>query len=287
MKVGIGLPASIPNTPGRLIVDWAKQAERQNFSSLGLIDRIVYPNYEALTTLAVAAGATERIRLATTVLLAPLRETVLFAKQAASLDALSGGRLTLGLGVGAREDDFQAVGVDIHSRGKLFDEQLATMHKIWAGEPLGNGVGPVGPKPANQGGPEILIGGYSPKAFERLERWGNGAISGGGGPQAAKGAFGGAQQAWQKGGRSGSPRNVACVYFGLGENAAARSAVYIKDYYSFMGPMADQIAGGVLSTSEAIKGAVQAFAELGADEVIFWSCIPELDQIDLLADAVR
>jgi alkanesulfonate monooxygenase SsuD/methylene tetrahydromethanopterin reductase-like flavin-dependent oxidoreductase (luciferase family) len=287
MKIGIGLPASIPNTPGKLIVDWAKQAERQNFSSLGLVDRIVYPNYEALTTLAVAAGATERIRLITTVLLAPLRNTVIFAKQAATLDALSGGRLTLGLGVGAREDDFKAVGVDIHTRGKLFDEQLALMHKIWSGEPLGDGIGPVGPKPAREGGPEVLIGGYSDKAFERIGRWGNGPIAGGGGPQASRGAFESAKQAWEKGGRTGSPRNVGCAYFGLGENAAARSATYIKDYYSFMGPRADQIAQGVLTTPEAIKNVIQEFAEIGTDEVIFWACIPDLTQVNLLAEVVR
>ena len=287
MKIGIGLPASIPNTPGKLIVDWAKQAERQNFSSLGLIDRIVYPNYEALTTLAVAAGATERIRLITTVLLAPLRNTVVFAKQAATLDALSDGRLTLGLGVGAREDDFKAVGVDIHTRGKLFDEQLTLMHKIWSGEPLGDGIGPVGPKPAREGGPEVLIGGYSDKAFERIGRWGNGPIAGGGGPRAARGAFESAKQVWEKAGRTGSPRNVGCAYFGLGEQAAAHSANYIKDYYSFMGPRADQLAQGVLTTPEAIKSAIQEFAQIGTDEVIFWACIPELDQVDLLADAVH
>src|SRR5437868_12303895 len=108
MKIGIGLPVAIPGTPGSLILEWAKQAEQGPFSSLGVLDRVVYDNYEPLVTLAAVAGVTTRLRLVTTVLLAPLRNTGLLAKQAASLDALSGGRLTLGLGIGGREDDFLA-----------------------------------------------------------------------------------------------------------------------------------------------------------------------------------
>ena len=108
MQIGIGLPANIPGVQGKLILDWAKKADSGPFSSLGLIDRLVYPNYEPLIAFAAAAGVTQRIRLMTTVLLAPLRNTAILAKQAASLDALSGGRLTLGLAIGGREDDFHA-----------------------------------------------------------------------------------------------------------------------------------------------------------------------------------
>jgi len=153
MKIGIGLPATTPGVQGKLILDWARQADAGPFSSLGLIDRIVYDNYEPLITLAAVAGATERIRLATTVLLAPLRNGALLAKQSASLDALSGGRLTLGLAVGGREDDYQIAETSLKNRGKRFVEQLALMERIWSGQLLEGENEPIGPKPVQPGGP--------------------------------------------------------------------------------------------------------------------------------------
>src|SRR5882757_7967440 len=120
MNVGLGLPISDPE----VLLDWARRADAGPFSSLGLLDRLVYDNPEPLVTLAALAGATERIRLQTEVLLAPIRETPLLAKQAATLDRLSGGRFTLGLGVGGRDDDYAAAGFDVHTRGRRFDAQM-------------------------------------------------------------------------------------------------------------------------------------------------------------------
>src|SRR6266699_6339441 len=172
MQIGIGLPGTIPGVQGELILDWARRAESGPFSSLATLDRLVYPNYEALISLAAVAGVTQRVRVMTSVLIAPLRSPAMLAKQAASLDALSGGRLTLGLGVGGREDDFIAAGVPFHRRGKIFEEQLTTMKRIWLGQPFSDDVGPIGPAPAQPGGPELLIGGYSPVAIQRVGRWG-------------------------------------------------------------------------------------------------------------------
>src|SRR5581483_2381485 len=123
-----------------------------------------YPNYESLVTLAATAGATKLIGLMTSVLIAPLRNTAILAKEAASLDALSGGRLTLGLGIGGREDDYAACESDLDTRGKRFDEQLETMHRIWQGQALSPATGGIGPASAHTGGPSILIGGYAPAA---------------------------------------------------------------------------------------------------------------------------
>ena len=115
MQIGIGLPGMIPGTTGEQVVEWARRADAGPFSSLASLDRLVYRNYESLIMLAAAAAVTQRVRLMTTVLIAPLHNPAIFAKQAASIDALSHGRLTLGLGVGAREDDYRAAGVDFHT----------------------------------------------------------------------------------------------------------------------------------------------------------------------------
>src|SRR5438270_4311661 len=152
MDVGIGLPNAVRGVDRSGIVDWARAAEQAGFSSLGTIDRLVYPNYESLIALAAAAAVTERIGLLTDILIAPLRSNAaLFAKQAATIDALSNGRLTLGLAVGGRPDDYEAGGVDFNRRGKIFARQLDEMSAVWKGE---RGLGP---SPASNNGRPALL----------------------------------------------------------------------------------------------------------------------------------
>lgn len=286
MKIGIGLPAWISGVQGSFIVDWARAADAGPFSSLGLIDRVVYANHEPLIALAVAAGATLRVRLVTTVLLAPLRETALLAKQAASLDVLSNGRLTLGLGIGAREDDFAAASADFHQRGKRFDEQLALMARIWSGQTMNDEVESIGPAPVQPGGPEILLGGYSPAAVRRLEYWGNGFMAGGGDPRVADQFFRLTEERWRNAGRAGKPRLVGCAYFALGERAAERGTVSLLHYYSFAPERARHIAGALPTSPEKVQALIQAYKDIGSDELILWPTIPEMDQLSRLADVI-
>ena len=286
MKIGIGLPATIPGVEGPTILEWARRADAGPFSSLGIIDRLVYPNYEPLITLAAVAAATQRIRLMTTVLVALLRNAGVLAKQAASLDALSGGRLTLGLGIGGREDDFHAAPAPFKDRGRRFEEQLDWMYRVWAGQPLAQDVGTVGPPPACAGGPEVLIGGYSPVAVRRLGRWGDGYIAGGGDPAQVRQLYAIAEEAWQAGGRTGKPRLVGAIYCALGPNAAERAAVYIRHYYAFLGPNVERRANAIPATAPQIRAAIKVFSDLGTDELILWPCIAELDQVERFADLV-
>ncbi|HEU0003834.1 MAG TPA: LLM class flavin-dependent oxidoreductase [Ktedonobacteraceae bacterium] len=281
MKIGIGFPANIPGVQGRLLIEWAKKADAGPFSSLGLIDRLVYDNYDPLIAFAAAAGATQRIRLMTTILLAPLYNTALLAKQVASLDAISGGRFTLGVGVGWREDDYQATGVSFHRRGKILDEQLATMQHIWSGERFSDAVGPIGPAPVQAGGPELLIGGSAPAAIQRLGQWGNGFISGGGGPQGANNGFRAAEEVWKAAGRAGKPRLVGCMYIALGSDGLTRGGNYIRHYYGAWG---EGLAKALPTTIETIKGAIQAYQDIGTDELIFWPTTTDIEQIDQIAD---
>jgi alkanesulfonate monooxygenase SsuD/methylene tetrahydromethanopterin reductase-like flavin-dependent oxidoreductase (luciferase family) len=286
MDVGIGLPATIPGTRGSLILDWARRADSGPFSSLGIIDRLVYPNYEPLITLASAAAVTDRVRLTTTVLIGPLRRSGVLAKQAATIDALSGGRLTLGLGIGGREDDFKAAPAPFEDRARRFEEQLDLMKRVWSGQPVSDEVGPIGPPPARPGGPEVLIGGYAEASIRRVGRWADGFVSGGiPDPEQVRQMFDLAEASWRAEGREGRPRLVACFYYALGPNAE-RGGDYIRDYYSFIGPGADDMARSIPSTPEAVDDLLRSLSDVGADEVICWPTVAELDQVDRLAELV-
>jgi alkanesulfonate monooxygenase SsuD/methylene tetrahydromethanopterin reductase-like flavin-dependent oxidoreductase (luciferase family) len=286
MDIGIGLPATIPGTSGSLVLDWARRAGSGPFSSLGIIDSLVYSNYESLVTLAAAAAATERVRLTTTILIGPLRQAGVLAKQAATIDALSGGRLTLGLGIGGREDDFDAAPASFQDRARRFDEQLDLMRRVWSGQPVSDEVGPVGPSPVRRGSPELLIGAYAPPAMRRVGRWADGYISGGvPDPGQVRQMFDLAEESWRAEDREGKPRLVACFYYALGPDAE-RGGDYLRDYYSFFGPAADDMARSIPSTPEAIEDLIRGLGDVGADEVICWPTIAELDQVDRLAELV-
>ncbi|MEU8803884.1 LLM class flavin-dependent oxidoreductase [Spirillospora sp. NPDC048819] len=279
MNIGIGLPIGDPAN----LLDWARRADAGPFSTLGLLDRLVFHNPEPLVTLAVLAGATSRVRVQTEVLLAPLREAALLAKQAATLDRLTGGRLVLGLGVGGRDDDHQAAGVDLHTRGRRLDEQMTVMRRIWSGEPYGEGVGPIGPAPARPGGPEVLFGGFKPAALERVARWGDGFLAAAA-PSWAGGLFDTVRTSWKEHGRDGEPRIIAQVNVALGPQSVIDDAhANMHAYYAFTG-MADQMVAGMLTTPAQIRDAIDAFADLGADEVMLYCYGLDPTQVDRLTE---
>jgi alkanesulfonate monooxygenase SsuD/methylene tetrahydromethanopterin reductase-like flavin-dependent oxidoreductase (luciferase family) len=286
VEIGIGLPNTVPDTEGRTLIDWARHAEEAGFSTLGTIGRLVYPNYEELVALSAAAAVTSQIRLTTGVLLAPLyTNSALFAKQAASLDRLSGGRLVLGLGLGGREDDFAASGVSAQGRGRRLEEQIAMMKRVWSGEEFGY-AGAIGPEPARPGGPEIILGGASEATFRRVARLADGWIMGGGTPDMFAQAAAGVDQAWQDAGRPGRPRKLTLAYFGLGPEARSQAEGYLLHYYGWLGDIASQIAAGAAVSPEMVKSYIAAFEASGCDEIIFVPTASRLDQITLLADAI-
>ena len=278
MRIGIALPSGIPGADGTLVIDWAVRAEERNFSHLAAVDRVRYGNYEPFTVLAAAASVTRRIRLATTILIAPLRSTALLAKQVASLDRLSNGRLVLGVGLGARADDYEATEVEYGSRGKRLSEQLADLRRHWEGDL-------IGPHPPRPRGPEILIGGDSGPAFARMARYAEGYIHGGGPPRAFARAAGQARAAWIDAERPGRPLLWGQGYFALG-GAADAGARYLKDYYAFSGPFAEKIAAAMLTTPQAVNEYIRGYEEAGCDELSLLPTVAHLEQLDRLADIV-
>jgi alkanesulfonate monooxygenase SsuD/methylene tetrahydromethanopterin reductase-like flavin-dependent oxidoreductase (luciferase family) len=282
MDVGIGLPATIPGIEREPLLEWARRAEARGFSSLGTIDRIVYANYEPLIALAAAAAVTERIRLATTILIAPYRfNGALVAKQAATLNHLSNGRLVLGVAVGRREDDYEASGVDIHTRGRLFDRMLDQWRRVWAGEEFGT-AGAIGP----QSRPTLIVGGAVDAAFERAARYGDGWIMGGGTPDQFKEGAAKLQAAWGGAGRDGEPHTMALAYFALGPGAEEAAGRYLRHYYAWVGEYADAIAASAATDAGTVAQYVQGFADAGCDELVLFPSSTDPEQVDLLADAV-
>jgi alkanesulfonate monooxygenase SsuD/methylene tetrahydromethanopterin reductase-like flavin-dependent oxidoreductase (luciferase family) len=286
MDIGIGLPTQIPDVAGKALVDWAVRAEEAGFSSLGTVGRLVYPNYDDLIALAAASAVTERIRLTTSVLLAPLHANVaLLAKQAASLDRLSGGRLVLGVGIGGRDDDFIASGLPTAGRGRRLAAQIEEMKRIWGGERRGL-AGPIGPSPVRPGGPELIVGAISKAGFRRVVGLVDGWIMGGGTPEMFSRLGAAVDRAWQDAGRPGKPRKLSLAYFALGPGAQEEAISTIKSYYAWLGPYADQIVAGMAVSPEMVKDYVAGFEQAGCDELIFGPGSSRPDQVTLLAEAI-
>jgi alkanesulfonate monooxygenase SsuD/methylene tetrahydromethanopterin reductase-like flavin-dependent oxidoreductase (luciferase family) len=285
MEIGIGLPNAVPGTTGQQLTDWARAADEAGFSTLGTIDRIVYPNYESLTALSAAAAVTERIRLATTVLLGPLRvNAALVAKQALSLDALAGGgRTVLGIAPGRREDDYEVGNLPMSERGSWMDAALPEIRRVWKGE--GENESKIGPR--QQGaGPSLIVGGAVDASFERAARHGDGWIMGGGSPDDFSGALEKLTAAWEQHGRQGEPRKMALGYFSLGDDADRNAEQYLRHYYAWLGEeLSGMIASSAAKDADTVKGYLSAFESAGCDELILFPSSSDPEQVRLLAEA--
>ncbi|MDQ3985204.1 MAG: LLM class flavin-dependent oxidoreductase [Actinomycetota bacterium] len=277
MNVGIGLPNAVPGTSGKTLLEWARRADESPFTSLGVLDRIAYDCHEPLTVLASAAAVTDRIRLATTVVIGPLRNTSLLATQAASINSASDGRLTLGLAVGARIEDYDAAAVSPRGRGERLTRQLVDLRMAWEGDSVG---------PSLAKAPQLLVGGASDVAFQRAARHADGYVHGGGPPRLFETAVEKARLAWEDAGRPGSPVIWGQGYFALGEDVAEAGRAYMLDYYAFTGPFAERIAEGLLTTPQSVNQFVRDYAEAGCDELVLFPAVSDPQQINRLSEVL-
>lgn len=280
MEIGVGLPNAIPDTQGRTILDWARRADEGPFSSVGVVDRVRYNSYEPMVTLAAASGVTGRVGLVSMVLIAPLRNTALLAKEATTIDALSGGRLTLGVAVGARTDDYVAAGASSSGRGDRLEEQLVELRLLWE-------RGDITPRATGGLPPRVLVGGTNDFVFARLARYADGYVHGGGPPRTFERAAAKARTAWSEFERPAAPALWAQGYFALGdEDVVERGRAYMRDYYGFTGPFAVKIADQMLATPHAVAQFVRGYAEAGCDELVLFPAVADLEQLDRLQDAL-
>jgi len=278
VDIGIGLPAGVPGAAPDVVIDWARRAEDAGFASVACVDRVRYDNYEPLISLAAAAAVTQRIELVTSILIAPLREVTTLAKQVASLDALSGGRLTLGAAIGARGDDYDMNEFSKAGRGDRLAEQLDRMVELWED-------GTITPSAASRPRPRLLIGGASGPSLARMARSTDGYIHNGGPARGFARARDEVLTAWHEGGRPGTPQTWAMGYVALGD-AADAGREYMLDYYAFTGPYAVRIADGLLTTPLEVRELVQGYADAGCDHLMLFPAVADPDQVEALASAL-
>lgn len=290
MKIGLTLPSMAPGLDRDAVLAWCRGIDEGPFSSLAIGERIAFDNLEQMTTLAAAATLTGRVELVATINILPLHSAALIAKQAATIDVLSGGRLTFGVGVGGREEDYLCVGVSFDHRLSRLDEQVSEMKKVWAGEPIAAGLAPVGPTPVQSAGPSVLAGAMSTPGFRHAAGWADGIVGFSFGPDPAEvdRQFRGAERAWTRAGRTSKPRLVTTCWYALGPKGRARMDAYVERYLKIFGKrVARSIAPRATTTDAvALREVIRSSAELGADELILVPTSADTAEIDRLAELI-
>lgn len=184
-RIGLCFVNPAPEIDADFVPRLARETEEIGADSFWVIDRIAYDNLEPLCVLAAAAAVTRRIRLGTSVLLLATRHPALAAKAAATLDFLSAGRLTLGIGFGSRPDDFAATATPFHDRGSRAAEAVQVVRQLWSGERVTH-LGrffkleevAVGPRPVQKPGPPIWMGGSVEPVLKRVATLADGYVCG-------------------------------------------------------------------------------------------------------------
>ena len=287
MDITIGLPNTVAGVTRNSLLEWSRRAEARGFHGVASLDRLVYPGYEALTSLAAVAAVTERVRLNTQVLLAPWRlNAALIAKQAGTVQHLSNGRMVLGIGLGGREDDYTASGITTEGRGDRLTEMIEEMLRIWEGEERGT-AGGIGPPLDDVGRPQLLVGGSVEASFRRAAKLGDGWTAGGAPPEQFAQAAEAVRAAWEEEGRGDSPRLTALAYFGLGPTGVEDTEHDLKHYYAWLGDeTASAIAGAAATDEDSVRAYAKAFEDAGCDELTFFPTSTDPRQVDPLADAI-
>ena len=282
MRIGVSLPNTVPDTSGPRLVEWARRADELGFSTLSTIGRLVFPGYEEIQALTAAAAVTERIELFTNVTIGPVYDRALLAKLAAGLDQISGGRFTLGLATGWREEDYTVARQEYRRRGRRLNDDVEFMQRAWRGELVDGATKRITPRPTNGESVPMAFGGTAPVCFERAARYGIGWTAGGAAPDEVRGYFAQAREAWQREGRDGAPKLWALTYFVTGPNGRAAATEYLSDYYGDWGP---GMAQAIPADAEALRERVEAFRAAGADELIFVPVSSDLNHLERLAEA--
>lgn len=273
MQIGMTLPSMVTEAPLRreTLRAWCRGVDEGPFASLACGERITFPNPEMRTLLAAAAAWTERVRIVPTLYVLPLHPVALVAKEVATLDVLSNGRVTLTVGVGGREHDYRALEVPFQGRFARLEAQVDALRRLWAGEPPFEGADPVGPRPVQPAGPPLWVGATGPKSLRRAVRWAEGVagFSTSGAPEDVARAFEAVREAWREAGAR-PPRLVTGFWYALGADAEERLRRYAHAYLRVFGeaPARKLAERCRVHGADRLREAVDAVRQLGADELI-------------------
>jgi alkanesulfonate monooxygenase SsuD/methylene tetrahydromethanopterin reductase-like flavin-dependent oxidoreductase (luciferase family) len=271
MDLAMTLPTMLPHGRDE-VLGWCRSIDEGPWSSLAVPERITYTSHSLTVQLAAAAALTERVRLWTTLVVLPAHNAVQVAKDMASVDRLSSGRLTVGIGVGGREQDYRAIDADFGNRWQRMDDQVAQMRAIWAQEPPFAGSDPVGPPPVQSGGPPLVAGVVGPKALARAARWAAGVDDPSSITSVDAQSLGAHRQrveaAWSEAGRAEKPHFSASLWYALGPDAERQLGDYVFDYLKiFDEGMAKTVANSAaVNTPASLRLAVDQAREAGCDE---------------------
>ena len=290
MDLSMTLPTMIAHGRAEVLA-WCRGIDEGPFASLAVPERITYPAHSMIVQLAAAAALTERVRLWTTIVILPAHDAVDMAKQLASVDRLCDGRLTVGVGVGGREHDYRAINGNFARRWARMDDQVATMKRIWAGEPPFEGADPVGPPPVQAGGPPFIGGSMGPKSIARAAKWAagvDGAFTTDGNREAIAGPFEMVRQAWRDAGRTDAPHLSTSFWYALGPDAEDRLRSYAYSYMKIFGEDVGKWAASAVTlfTPQAVHEAVENVRDAGANELFLVPTTTDPDELIRTRDAL-
>ena len=288
MEIGVALPQMALGYGPETTVTWARRAEQGPFSSISAGERVTFSNPEMVASLAAAAAVTDRLRIFANLWVLPVHSMAMVAQQVNTLDQLSGGRLSVAVGVGAREDDYRALGSPFTGRHGRLDDQVAELRRLLAGEPPFPGAEPVGPPPTRAAGPELLTGAMGPKAMRRAAAWADGisafSLSGERAEIARTNDL--ADTCWAEAGRP-TPRKVSGTFFALGVSEPLTTLrAFAARYLGFLGAdLAEGLARGLHAASrDDVCRILDGAEEAGCDEFILVPATTDVRALDALAD---
>lgn len=291
MDVGIALPTMARGLTRSTVVDWCRGIDAGPFSSVSAGERLTFHNPELMVTEAAAAVLTERVDVLVNISVLPLHPVAVVAKQLATLDVLSGGRLVVGVGVGGREHDYRAAGVPFERRHARLDEAVAELRRLWSGAPPFDGADPVGPAPVQAGGPPILAGALGPRSMARAAAWADGftgfSITASGDEMAASNRR--ALAAWDAAGRDGVPRLISGCFYALGgDHPGAVLRDFTYQYLAIFGEeFARAVAGEIdLCTPDRLRQAVADAGAAGCDELVLVPGTVDMRCLEATVDAL-